>query len=220
MTAIFCKRSVGFRANVAFHAIVKAWLFFCIVFTLLFSLTMYRSLNMPSALMIETTPEYYRVASSTSVNDVDLRVLKINENRKYVNKCNSGLTLLYVVGLKADSVVNDDFCDCSDGMDEAETPACSYRLVGKRNFKCKNDRETFGSKGKDDVGYRGTSASDLDEDQKIVFASRVNDDVCDCSDCSDELSVSIGEYTSRSNILQVVRNSFLRFRLGKDEGSS
>lgn len=60
------------------------------------------------------------------------------------------------------SVVNDDFCDCTDGTDEPGTSACA----GHRGtlFYCPNE---------------GSAAS-------YLYASRVNDGICDCCDGSDE----------------------------------
>lgn len=56
-------------------------------------------------------------------------------------------------------VINDGFCDCSDGTDEPGTSACSNSV-----FYCLND------------GYRTTQ----------LTSSRVDDQICDCCDGSDE----------------------------------
>ena len=220
MTSFLCKYSAGSKTNITVSSVIKAGFLFGIVLYLSFSWSIYCSLNTLSALVKETTPKYYRLASSASTNDFDLTDTKMNENRKYLNKCNRGQTLLYVVGSRADSVVNDDFCDCSDGTDEAETPACSHYLVGKKNFKCNIDHETNDTKGKANVGYPGTSASDSDEHHNEIFASRVNDDVCDCDNCSDEKVIDSGEFTPRCDKLQVVQKRLLRRRQKKDEGFS
>ena len=58
-------------------------------------------------------------------------------------------------------ILNDDYCDCSDGSDEPQTSACSHITIQQGTFHCTD----------------GTS---------LIFASRVNDGVRDCSDGSDE----------------------------------
>ena len=216
MASLLSKYSGGSRVS----SVIKAGLLFGIVLYLSFSWSIYCSLNTLSALVLETTPKNYRLASSPSTNDLELRDTKMNENRKYLNKCNRGQTLLYVVGSRSDSVVNDDFCDCSDGTDEAETPACSHYLVGQKNFMCNNHHETTSIKAKANVGHPGTSASDSNEHHDKIYASRVNDDVCDCDNCSDEEIIDRGELTSRCDKLQVVQKRLLRHRQKKDEGFS
>lgn len=67
-------------------------------------------------------------------------------------KCDDGSLLL-------DERVNDDFCDCKDGTDEAATGACN-----NQPFVCPCKPHT----------------------PKVVFASRVNDGICDCCDGADE----------------------------------
>jgi hypothetical protein len=58
-------------------------------------------------------------------------------------------------------ILNDDYCDCSDGSDEPQTSACSHITIQQGTFHCTD----------------GTS---------LIFASRVNDGVRDCPDGSDE----------------------------------
>lgn len=59
-------------------------------------------------------------------------------------------------------IVNDDYCDCSDGVDEYLTSACSYILVGQKVFECDEAVTAAGN------------------DNNILFTSRINDRVIDC----------------------------------------
>lgn len=63
---------------------------------------------------------------------------------------------------KTEAILNDDYCDCTDGSDEPDTDACSNILVQKSTFRCK------------DGG-------------RYIHASRVKDGVKDCEDGSDEI---------------------------------
>ena len=58
-------------------------------------------------------------------------------------------------------VIDDDYCDCPDGIDEMNTAACSNILVQNKTFRC--------------------------HDGFMIFASRIRDGVYDCPDKSDEL---------------------------------
>ena len=58
-------------------------------------------------------------------------------------------------------ILNDNYCDCSNGLDETATSACSHLLVHKAVFVCKDGA-------------------------KAIFSSRVGDGIIDCADGSDE----------------------------------
>ena len=58
--------------------------------------------------------------------------------------------------------INDDYCDCDDGSDEAKTSACAH--IAFARFQCTN------------TGFA----------EEWLPASRVGDGVCDCCDGSDE----------------------------------
>eukprot|EP00735_Rhodelphis_limneticus_P011274 TRINITY_DN4356_c0_g1::TRINITY_DN4356_c0_g1_i1::g.21168::m.21168 TRINITY_DN4356_c0_g1::TRINITY_DN4356_c0_g1_i1::g.21168 ORF type:complete len:449 (+),score=84.71,sp/A2WNF5/GLU2B_ORYSI/44.51/5e-38,sp/A2WNF5/GLU2B_ORYSI/40.88/5e-28,PRKCSH-like/PF12999.2/4.5e-38,PRKCSH-like/PF12999.2/98,PRKCSH-like/PF12999.2/46,PRKCSH_1/PF13015.1/5.7e+03,PRKCSH_1/PF13015.1/6.3e-27,ATG27/PF09451.5/0.00055,Ldl_recept_a/PF00057.13/1.4,Ldl_recept_a/PF00057.13/12,DUF3584/PF12128.3/3.3,Pox_A_type_inc/PF04508.7/5.5e+02,Po len=60
------------------------------------------------------------------------------------------------------SLVNDDYCDCADGLDEPGTSACNFK------FYCNN----------------------LGHQSQYIYSSRVNDGICDCCDGSDEFTTT------------------------------
>lgn len=63
--------------------------------------------------------------------------------------------------------INDDYCDCADGLDEALTSACATVQASARMlFRCEN------------AGY----------ESRHIALSRVGDSICDCCDGSDEAS--------------------------------
>ena len=66
--------------------------------------------------------------------------------------CSDGVTIAYL---------NDDYCDCPDGMDEPKTSACSEITVQRARFKCLDGRGS-------------------------IFSSRRMDGIVDCADGSDE----------------------------------
>lgn len=56
--------------------------------------------------------------------------------------------------------INDNYCDCIDGIDEPGTNACSIINAGKKTFYCDNG--------------------------DTILQSFVDDSICDCCDGSDE----------------------------------
>jgi hypothetical protein len=57
--------------------------------------------------------------------------------------------------------IDDDYCDCADGSDEPNTSACSYILIQRASFHCKDGSD-------------------------MIYPSRVGDGIKDCADGSDE----------------------------------
>lgn len=68
---------------------------------------------------------------------------------------------------------DDDYCDCSDGIDEPNTAACSDLLVQKKTFRCHDG-------------------------SMMIHASRVRDGVFDCHDRSDETEKIVRRYSLNS----------------------
>ena len=82
--------------------------------------------------------------------------------------------------MRTGSILNDDYCDCwSTGEDESTTAACSRILVAKKTFDCGNGEQT-------------------------IYASRVNDGVCDCINGRDEMIGLCHPPTKR--ITQLLKN--------------
>lgn len=114
----------------------------------------------------------------TDVVNVDM---KESKNAVFLKKCNSNIISSYKYDKNEKSLINDDFCDCITGEDEAETAACSYLLVGEKRFRClskSNLAKNLNINKKEKL---------IPERIQYIFLSRVNDGTCDCLDgCSDE----------------------------------
>jgi len=98
-----------------------------------------------------------RIAADENHAELPLIRKKINSKvlhdaSKNVFKCRDGSGV---------AVLNDNYCDCTDGSDEPATSACSHLLVQIAVFECADGK-------------------------KRIFASRVGDGVRDCPDGSDE----------------------------------
>ena len=79
--------------------------------------------------------------------------------------------------------VNDDYCDCENGLDEPGTSACSHQHITD-SFESQNAHSLF-------------YCANLGAHSMNIFKSRVNDGICDCCDGSDEtLSTSFSTSTN------------------------
>ena len=106
-----------------------------------------------------------------------------SEQELLLIKCNEKFVISsYPKERTIDSMINDQFCDCADGSDESRTAACSSILVGIEAFEC-HDGNIFADKQL----LRGNHILEVDAIIKTITFSRVNDGVCDCADCSDEI---------------------------------
>ncbi|XP_054724909.1 uncharacterized protein LOC129235228 [Uloborus diversus] len=83
------------------------------------------------------------------------------ENQKYYMPTTGGTFKCIHSGEEISySLVNDDFCDCSDFTDEPSTSACNYG-----RFYCSHHSKHFPT---------------------FIISYKVNDGICDCCDGSDE----------------------------------
>lgn len=96
-------------------------------------------------------------------------------------------SVLHVTG-NLHTIHDDNYCDCMNtGCDEHRTSACSDLLVAQAVFECGLGFKNTGS-------LRPSLAIDRNlqlMSSKSIYASRVNDGVCDCLDGSDETETDV-----------------------------
>jgi len=105
--------------------------------------------------------------------------------------------------LNQKAVLNDNYCDCSDGSDEPNTSACSHLLVGKRVFSCdnveigipnskQNSRQDSRRRRLLDrlrgriVDNANHNSSSDNRGGVMIYTSRVHDGIIDCPNQADE----------------------------------
>ena len=174
------KRTASSSGNFSAYNCLKYSLFLGVIFTLSSTLYIYKSLGTVGGVDEAVGADPLTIQYGTHLEaqiDEETNI----EHIRYLKECNSGITFTGLSG----SVVNDNFCDCSDGMDEYKTAACSFLLAGQKVFQCSDSVWPDGT----DTLLKYHSAGDdenEDDDGNFIFASRVDDGVCDCNDCSDE----------------------------------
>ena len=124
-------------------------------------------------------------------------------------------------------LLNDDFCDCQNGVlprftDEPATSACSHVLT-TRTFFCGLSIEDQNKLRID--GNREIAISSYKHWPKLIFSSRVHDGVCDCCGGEDEVGnphlskpcPNLCEY-SAENVPQVWKLTGRRNRHSREVG--
>ena len=137
--------------------------------TLLFSASLYVFLNLvgQDATEIDGPPVVHAIEEKLK-SVMSVRV----EYTSALSRCNSDIVITsFPKGTIANSLVNDDFCDCTKGEDELLTAACSDILVGVLTFTC--------GSAANEVKYL---RSGVMKPTTTIFTSRVQDGVCDCED--------------------------------------
>lgn len=170
------KNDLSLRRNVT--TICIRALIIGVAVSLLLSTSIYLNLN-----LIESKGAKIGEASVVHGSDAKSR-LALSTNIEYasaLSKCNGDVIITtFPTETELVSLINDDFCDCLTGEDEYLTAACSNILVGVPTYECRlaeNKGKNLRSKGINTI--------------RTIFASRVQDGVCDCDNCSDENAVMV-----------------------------
>lgn len=100
---------------------------------------------------------------------------------------------------QADENVNDNYCDCQDGLDEPLTSACSH--LSMPTFRCNS----------------GIAILDV-----LIPTSRIGDGVCDCCDGSDEIGSPSGVVCPQncdaqlSDLREATLNEYQNVKAGRE----
>ena len=144
-----------------------------VALSLLLSASIYFNLN-----LIEQNVATIGALSVVHTSEINSRsALAANmEYASALGKCNGDMIIAtFPTETKLVSLINDDFCDCLEGQDEYLTAACSNFLVGVPTYECRSVENKV-------KNLRSNGINPI----KTIFTSRVQDEVCDCDDCSDE----------------------------------
>jgi len=111
----------------------------------------------------------------------------INENHEIINYDNNQNNLIENLKIKLpNSFVNDNFCDCKNGIDEYKTSACSG-IINIKNMDDNNDNNNNDNEYKEQVEIQSMFTCNNSPFSPIrIPTSRIDDGVCDCCDGSDE----------------------------------
>jgi hypothetical protein len=203
------KRSAHPVGDITSYSCIKWSLLLGLATSLSFTLFIYFRLNtVPELVSVDAVGQL----TVTQLADIEKKRNMERNNRAYLLACNSYAEVTFPSGTKVENVVNDDYCDCPSGCDEFRTAACSYVSVGRRIFYCSSSLNSMKNEGDTEENKR-MQANFVEP----LFASRVNDGVCDCQDCSDEYSGQ-DRYPALSAIRKNILSGLQHLRKRKEGG--